>query len=235
MEFGGFQKITLIDYPNKIACTLFTLGCNFSCFYCQNPELVLKDLIRKQPKIKEEEVLDFLKERQGLIEGVCITGGEPLIHFDALKKFLKKVKNLGYAIKLDHNGSCPKELEELIKKGYLDYVALDVKAPKEKYNLLTGVKDITKKVDQSIKVLKNGKIDYEFRTTLAPFLNKEDIFKIVDWIKPARAYFLQKFQSQKILNPNFYQQIGFKEIITDQELKEIQEKIKDNFLIFKIR
>lgn len=231
MEFGGFQKLTLIDYPQKIACTLFTLGCNFQCFYCQNPELVLKDLIKKQPKISEKEVLKFLKEKRGLIEGVCITGGEPLIHFSSLKIFLKRIKKMGYKVKLDHNGSFPERLKELIDKGYLDYVALDVKAPKEKYFLLTNFKNVSEKVDECVKILKKEKIEYEFRTTLAPFLNKEDIFKIVDWIKPARAYYLQKFQPRKILNPDF----SYQEIITDKDLEEIKEKIKNNFSIFQIR
>ncbi len=90
MDFGGFQKITLVDYPQKVACTVFTLGCNFRCPYCQNPELVLENLIQQQPRISEKEVIDFLKERKGLIEGICITGGEPLIHYQTIKKFLKK-------------------------------------------------------------------------------------------------------------------------------------------------
>jgi pyruvate formate lyase activating enzyme len=231
MDFGGFQKVTLVDYPQKIAATLFTIGCNFSCPYCQNPELVLKDLIEEQPKISEKEVLIFLKERTGLLEGVCVTGGEPLLHFQELKKFLKKVKKLGYLVKLDHNGSLPEKMEILIKEGLVDYIALDVKAPKEKYNFLTSIKDIWQKVDKSIKILKESKINYEFRTTLAPFLDEKDILKIVDWIKPARAYYLQRFQSKKVLDKNLLNKEGLKE----EEVEKIIQTIKPFFEFCQIR
>jgi len=231
MDFGGFQRVTLVDYPQKIAATLFTIGCNFLCPYCQNPELVLKDLTEKQPKISEKEVLNFLKERKGLLEGVCVTGGEPLLHFQELKNFLKKVKKLGYLIKLDHNGSLPAKMEILIKEGLVDYFALDIKAPKEKYNFLTPIKNIWQKVDKSIKILKKSKIDYEFRTTLAPFLDEKDILKIVDWIKPARAYYLQKFQSKKVLDKNLLNKEGLKE----EELEKIIQKIKPFFEFCQIR
>ncbi|MGE4554670.1 MAG: anaerobic ribonucleoside-triphosphate reductase activating protein [Candidatus Paceibacterota bacterium] len=231
MFFGGIQKVSLIDYPSKVATTLFTIGCNFLCPYCQNPELVLKDLIKKHLRISEKEVLEFLKERRGLIEGICITGGEPLIHFLDLKNFLKKVRKIKYSIKLDSNGSFPERLEELIKEGLVDYVALDVKAPKEKYFLVSSIKDVWKKIEKSIKILKESKLDYEFRTTLAPFLQKEDILKIVEWIKPAKAYYLQRFQSKKVLDKNLLNTEGIKE----EEIKEIIEKIKPFFEICQIR
>ncbi|MGB9680750.1 MAG: anaerobic ribonucleoside-triphosphate reductase activating protein [Minisyncoccia bacterium] len=231
MDFGGFQKITLVDYPQKVACTVFTLGCNFRCPYCQNPELVLENLIQQQPRISEKEVIDFLKERKGLIEGICITGGEPLIHYQTIKKFFKKVKEIGYFIKLDHNGSFPERLKELIKEKLVDYVALDVKAPKEKYFLLANIRNIEKNIDQSIKILKKEKIEYEFRTTLAPFLTKNDIMKIVDWIKPARAYYLQKFQSRKVLDQNLLGEKG----LGEEEVKNIIKEIKDFFKICELR
>ncbi|TSA55631.1 anaerobic ribonucleoside-triphosphate reductase activating protein, partial [bacterium] len=134
MLFGGLQKTTLVDYPGKVAATIFTTGCNFRCPYCHNPELVLPELIKKQPKITEKEILDFLKERQKLLEGVCITGGEPTIQSDLID-FIKKVKDLGFLVKLDTNGSCSDVLNSLIERELIDYVAMDIKAPKQKYEL----------------------------------------------------------------------------------------------------
>ena len=141
MLFGGLQKTTLVDYPGKVAATIFTTGCNFRCPYCHNPELVLPELIKKQPKITEKEILDFLKERQKLLEGICITGGEPAIQPDLID-FVKKVKDLGFLIKIDTNGSCPDVLNNLIEEKLIDYVAMDIKAPKEKYEILVKTREL---------------------------------------------------------------------------------------------
>ena len=203
MIFGGLQKTTLVDYPGKVAATVFTAGCNFRCPYCHNPELVLPAMIEKQPKITEKEILDFLKERSGFLEGLCITGGEPTIHSDLID-FIQKVKDLGLLVKLDTNGSLPKVLENLLKSKLIDWVAMDIKAPKEKYELFTQGQIKAEIIDQSIKIIKKSKVDYEFRTTLAPeILTEKDILGIVDWIKPADRYYLQQFKNEKTLDDNF--------------------------------
>ena len=203
MIFGGLQKTTLVDYPGKVAATVFTAGCNFRCPYCHNPELVLPAMIEKQPKITEKEILDFLKERSGFLEGLCITGGEPTIHSDLID-FIQKVKDLGLLVKLDTNGSLPKVLENLLKSKLIDWVAMDIKAPKEKYELFTQGQIKAETIDQSIKIIKKSKVDYEFRTTLAPeILTEKDILGIVDWIKPADRYYLQQFKNEKTLDDNF--------------------------------
>ncbi|MGC8651086.1 MAG: anaerobic ribonucleoside-triphosphate reductase activating protein [Minisyncoccia bacterium] len=225
MIFGGLQKTTLVDYPGKVAATVFTVGCNFRCPYCHNPELVLPELIQKQPQISEKEVIDFLTERRGLLEGLCITGGEPTLHPDLIS-FLEKVKSLGYLIKLDSNGSNPRVLEEIINKKLVDYLAMDVKTIPDKYYLVTLNQIPKEKILESIDLIKNSGINYEFRTTVAPeIVTKEDIFQIVDLIKPAQAYFLQPFKNIKTLDPQFSQLHG----ISEEELQEIINQVKTFF------
>ena len=225
MQFGGLQKTTLVDYPGRVAATVFTLGCNFRCPYCHNLELVLPDLIEKQPKFSEEEILSFLRQRQGLLTGLCITGGEPTIHSD-LEDFIKKVKELGYKVKLDSNGSRPEVLRKLIENQLIDYVAMDIKAPLEKYHLFTNGQDFRQQISDSINLLKEGKVDYEFRTTLAPdILTEEDIFKIVELIKGAPKYFLQRFKGIKTLDPSFSRKKPWPE----EKIRELVAKIKPLF------
>ena len=203
MIFGGLQKTTLVDFPGKVAATVFTIGCNFRCPYCHNPELVLLEKIKKQPKITEKEILGFLKERQGFLQGLCITGGEPTIHSD-LPEFIQQVKKLGLLIKLDTNGSAPKVLEKLIREKLVDWIAMDIKAPLEKYDIFTQGKIKPALIEESIKIIKESKIDYEFRTTLAPeILTESDILAIADWIKPATRYCLQQFKNDKTLDTRF--------------------------------
>ena len=225
MLFGGLQKVTLVDYPGKIAATVFTVGCNFFCPFCHNPELVDPELIKIQPLIKEKEILDFLKERKDYLQALCITGGEPTLQKD-LKSFIKKVKKLGYLVKLDTNGSNPKVLKELLKENLIDFIAMDIKAPFNKYHLFTKEKDFTKEIKESIELIKNSKIDYEFRTTLDPLsLTKEDILKIAELIKGSKAYYLQQFHNYKTLNKD-YKNL---KPIEDKEILEILEKIKPFF------
>jgi len=222
MLFGGLQKTTLVDYPGKVAATVFTIGCNFRCPYCHNPELVLPELIKKQPKITEKEILDFLKERQKLLEGLCITGGEPTIQPDLID-FIKKVKDLGFLIKIDTNGSCPNVLNNLIEEKLIDYVAVDIKTSKEKYEIFSEDKNIIEKVDKSIELLKRDKIDYEFRTTLvSDILDEQDVLAIVDWIKFASHYYLQRFQSGKVLDEKFKNAQPWSEQKTNQLFKKIK-------------
>lgn len=191
MIIGGLQKTSLLDFPEKIAAIVFTVGCNFRCGYCHNPELI-------NGEAKIEEVFEFLKTRQGKLDGVVITGGEPCLQKD-LPEFIKQVKELGFAVKLDTNGSFPEMLEKVLPD--LDYVAMDIKAPLEKYSQIVNVDVDTSKILKSIEVLKNGGVDYEFRTTVVKSqLSFEDFEKIGQLIQGAPRYYLQRFEASKILD-----------------------------------
>ena len=237
MKIGGLQKLTLIDYPGKIACTVFLAGCNYQCPWCHNPELVLSEEIEKSPRIPEKDFFNFLKLRKNLLEAVVVCGGEPCINKD-LPEFCQKIKKLGYLVKLDTNGSNPKILKDLIDKKLVDYVAMDVKAPKEKYMEAIGLKKnfsnhLLKNVKESIDILKEGKIDYEFKTTMIPgLLGKEDIVKIVKWIGPAKRYYLQNFKpGGNTINPDFK---NMKPCL-DEYLLDIQKAVAPFFEICQIR
>lgn len=191
MIIGGLQKTSLLDFPENIAAIVFTMGCNFRCGYCHNPELI-------NGEAKIEEVFEFLKTRQGKLDGVVITGGEPCLQKD-LPEFIKQVKELGFAVKLDTNGSFPEMLEKVLPD--LDYVAMDIKAPLEKYSQIVNVDVDTSKILKSIEILKNGGVDYEFRTTVVKSqLSFEDFEKIGQLIQGAPRYYLQKFVASKILD-----------------------------------
>ena len=182
MNIGGFQKVTLIDYPGKIAATVFTVGCNFLCPYCHNSELVDPEKIKNQPRVSEREILEFLATRQGLLEGVCVTGGEPTLQND-LPEFIKRIKNLGFLVKLDTNGSNPQVLENLLAKNLVDFVAMDIKAPLEKYKKVVGDKVILANIQRSTELARSAP-DYEFRTTVLPsLLSSKDILSIVRWLQ----------------------------------------------------
>ncbi len=230
MIIAGLQKLTLIDYPGKIACTVFLAGCNFQCPWCYSRELVLPEEIKKQPKISEKEFFKFLKERKELLEGLVLCGGEPTINND-LPEFIKKIKKLGYAVKLDTNGSNPKMLKRLIKDKLIDYVAMDVKLPKEKYIKILKAK--VDNIEESIKILKQNKVDYEFRTTVIPtVLDKKDIMKIAKWIGgPNIKYYLQNFRPEKTIDPEFEKVKPY----PDKYLLNIQKAISPFFEICQIR
>ncbi len=153
MIIGGLQKLTLIDYPGKVAATVFTVGCNFFCDYCHNPDLVLVKKTDQFPFMSEEEFFWWLEKKIGLLEGVCITGGEPTIHKD-LPQFIKKIKDLGFSVKLDTNGTNPEMLEDLIKNNLLDYIAMDIKGPQEKYPKFSNLKLDLEKIKTSVELVK---------------------------------------------------------------------------------
>lgn len=203
IEIGGLEKSTLIDYPGRVAATIFLIGCNFRCPFCYSAELVLPEKIKEQPRISKKELFDFLKERKGLLEGVVICGGEPTINKD-LPDFIKKIKELGYLVKLDTNGSNPEMLKELINERLIDYIALDIKVPREKYSTAAGVKVDIKKIEKSIEILKKGKVDYEFRITVVPTIHtKDDIIKIAKWLGFGKKFYLQNFRPEKTIDPKF--------------------------------
>lgn len=184
--------MTLLDFPGKVACTVFTGGCNFRCPFCHNALLVTEDF---KAEFSEDEILSFLEKRRGLLDGVCITGGEPLLHKD-ITDFIRKTKEMGYAVKLDTNGSFPDRLKALVNDGLIDYVAMDIKNSIEKYAVTAGSNEsILPQIEESIDFLLSGKVDYEFRTTVVKELHTvADIAAAAERIKGARRYFLQYFE-----------------------------------------
>ncbi len=237
MVIAGLQKTTLIDYPGKVACTVFLTGCNFRCPWCYSSELVLPEKIKKQPKITEKEFFKFLKSKKGLLDGVVLCGGEPSLNIN-LPTFIRKIKKLGFLVKLDTNGSNPQILKELVKKKLVDYIAMDVKAPLglnspiSKYEKATGVKVNLKDIRKSIEIIKKSGIDYEFRTTCVPGIHtKEDIIQIARALAPAQAYFLQSFRPEKTLNHIF---LDVKPYPKDF-LLEIKKEISRFFQICEVR
>ena len=221
MKFYGLQKLTLLDYPEKTACTVFTGGCNFRCPFCHNALLVTD--IDGSGTYSEEEILYFLSKRKGLLDGICITGGEPLMHAD-IAEFIKKAKDLGYKVKLDTNGTYPDRLNELVRGKLVDYVAMDIKNSKEKYAKTAGISDINiSDIEKSINILKSSDIDYEFRTTVVRELHtEEDIRRIAEWIRGAKKYFLQNFEdSGNLIGENL-----------SAVPKEILEKMKTSAKVF---
>jgi len=201
MKIGGLQKVSLTDYPGKISAIVFTQGCNFRCPYCHNPELVDPELY--QECLPEEEFFSYLEKRKGKIEAVTITGGEPTIQNDLIP-FVMRVKAMGLLIKIDTNGSKPEVLEELIRRNLVDYLAMDIKAPLEKYAAITRTPVNGKAIRQSIMLIMNSGIDYEFRTTVVKSQIKEaDLLAIGRLIKNASLYSLQRYVPTKPLDKNF--------------------------------
>ena len=193
MKLAGLQKLTLLDYPGHVACTVFTDGCDLRCPFCHNSDLVLPE--RAVPALDAEEFFSFLRKRQGILEGVCLTGGEPLLHPDAAD-FLARVKELGYAVKLDTNGTFPDRLAGLIERGVVDTVAMDVKNSPARYAETVGIANFDlSPVRESVALLLSGKVDYEFRTTVVAGLHDEDSFADVGaWLDGAKLYALQMFR-----------------------------------------
>ncbi len=220
MRIGDIQRFSLIDYPGKICATIFTQGCNFRCPYCHNPELVDSSL-HGQP-LTEEALLAFLEQRRGKLDAVNITGGEPLLQ-QGLIEFLQQLRGLGYLVKIDTNGSFPKQLREIISEGLLDYVAMDIKAPLERYEEIVKVPVSPDDIEESIAIIMGSGIDYEFRTTLVKnLLEGEDVDNIGRLIKGSRRYVMQKFVPSKTLDPAFMTSSGW----TDEELYQIKGRLE---------
>ncbi len=198
MKIGGLEKFTVTDYPGKISCVVFTVGCNFRCPFCQNRQLVNGNV----EEIDEEEVMDFLEKRQGQLDGVVVTGGEAMIQ-TGLIDFLERIKDMGYLVKLDTNGSVPETLEKTVRDGLVDYVAMDIKAPLSEYDRACGLKVNTDKIEKSIDFVM-GLESYEFRTTAVPGIIDEEavekISKRIDW---AKKFYLQQFRPKNTLDKEF--------------------------------
>ncbi|MBE6529335.1 MAG: anaerobic ribonucleoside-triphosphate reductase activating protein [Ruminococcaceae bacterium] len=204
MKIHGFQKMTMLDFPGKVACTLFTAGCNFRCPFCHNALLVTE--IDAAAVYDEEEIFSYLQKRRGILDGVAITGGEPLLNRD-IPELLRKIKALGYSVKLDTNGSYPDLLKSIVNEGLVDYIAMDIKNSKEKYALTVGLPNFDlRPVEESVDFLLSGTVDFEFRTTIVKELHTEkDIAAIADWIAGAPRYFLQNFQeSEHMIGSNLH-------------------------------
>ena len=191
MHIAGLQKMTLLDFPGAIACTVFLPGCNLRCPFCHNASLVLRP--GEQPMLTEEELLAFLESRKGKLDGVCITGGEPTLHKD-LPQLIRAIKEMGYAVKLDTNGSDPQMLRSLLDENLLSYVAMDIKNSPDRYTETCGGVDILHQAEQSARILMEGSVPYEFRTTVChPLHDEAAIGEIAKWLAGAKQYFLQGF------------------------------------------
>ena len=191
MKIHGLQKMTLLDFPGHVACTVFTGGCDFRCPFCHNFELVDGSA---SPLMEDEELIAFLEKRKGLLDGVAFTGGEPCLQKN-LPDLMRRVKSMGYAVKLDTNGNHPEMLRRMMEEGLVDYVAMDIKNSPEKYAMTAGLEKLDlSAVKESVRLLMEGNVDYEFRTTVvAEFHEEEDFVVIGEWLKGAKAYYLQSF------------------------------------------
>lgn len=193
MVIQGLQKLTLLDFPGKVACTVFTAGCNFRCPFCHNASLVIDR--HKNAAIPQEKFFSFLSMRKGILDGVCVTGGEPLVQ-QGIEEFLERIRSLGFLVKLDTNGSFPDRLKRLAEDGLIDYVAMDIKNSREKYGRTIGIEeyDVTD-ISRSVEYLLEGNVPYEFRTTVVrEFHEREDFEAIGQWIRGAERYYLQQFR-----------------------------------------
>ncbi len=216
---GGLQKSSLIDFPGKISAIVFIQSCNFRCPYCHNPELIEST---SETEISVSDVLEFLKKRIGKLDGVVISGGEPTLS-KGLPEFINEIKKLGFSVKLDTNGMNPKMLQKLLNRKLIDYVAMDIKAPIEKYSEVVGVKVNTNNILKSIDILKNSQIGYEYRTTVVKSqLSPEDFDKIGKMISGSKKYYLQRFVPTKTLNRFFIKQKTY----SDEEFAPIIENLK---------
>jgi pyruvate formate lyase activating enzyme len=230
MLLGGLQKVSLVDYPGRVAATVFTAGCNFLCPFCQNPELVKIGKYKEQMFLPDEEFFDFLKSRQGLIDAVCVSGGEPTLQME-LPEFLKKIKELGFLTKLDTNGAKPEILKQLAKENLVDYLAMDIKGPLEKYGQIAGTNVDFEKIHESTELTRQFP-DYEFRTTVVPkFHKKGDFLSIAKWLEGAKKYFLQQFRPEKTLDESFQQIRPY----SDAKLGEFCSLIKPYFETCEVR
>ena len=220
MKIGGLQKVSLIDYPGLICAIIFLQGCNFKCSYCHNPELVDTRLF--QPCIKENEVLDFLNMRGGKLDAVTITGGEPTIQ-DDLAPFIKKIKKMKFAVKLDTNGSQPQVIKTLLDEKLLDFIAMDIKAPLEKYKSVVKVPVNSDLIKESIRLILKAKIQHEFRTTIVESqLDEKDILQIAELISGANSYVLQKFVPVKTLDKKLLKEKSY----PDEKFQKIKKRLE---------
>ena len=220
MKIGGLRRVSLIDYPGLICATVFLQGCNFKCPYCHNPELVDPGLFRTS--IKENTVMEFLDSRKGKLDAVTICGGEPTIQ-DDLNRFIKQIKKMGFAVKLDTNGSQPNVIKALIAEKLVDFIAMDVKAPLDKYKEIVKTNVNQDSIKESIKIILKAKVPYEFRTTVVESqLGENDILQIGKLIAGASHYVLQNFVNLRTLDKKFQKEKTFSE----EKLQKIKNHLE---------
>lgn len=226
MILGGLQKLTLVDYPGKLAATVFTVGCNFRCPFCHNPELVIPSGEFQRGVLSEEDFFKFLKQRQGKLEGVCITGGEPTVQKGILD-FLRKIKELGFLVKLDSNGTNPEILKEAFASKLLDFVAMDIKNSLDNYTKACGTEIETSKIAKSVELIRNSGIDYEFRTTVVPGIHAlEDFISIGKWLHGTERFALQEYRNEgKILNEKLMKSLNGEKL----DLEVIKKMLEKDF------
>lgn len=222
MKIAGFQKNSFVDYPGKIAAVVFTPGCNLNCYYCHNRMLLKKEA--ENNLIPEDEVFAFLNERKTFLDAVVVSGGEPTLQPD-LEEFIFNIKNMGFDVKLDTNGTNPEVIKNLIEKKLLDYIAMDIKAPFDKYKDICGSDEYLNGINQSIDLLMQGGVDYEFRTTFTPRLREEDIRAIAYKIKGAKLYVLQQFRNVDE-NGKWYCEYGKERPYGSEYIQKVMDKVK---------
>lgn len=203
MKFHGLKKVTLLDYPKHIACTVFTHGCTLRCPYCHNPELVIEKP-GKTESIESKELLTFLETRRGKLDGVVFTGGEPLLHFTSLIPILTKIKNMDMLIKIDTNGTFPDELQKVVEDGLADFIAMDFKTTPDLYRQVGATKMLTEKILTSLEYLYTAEIPYEIRTTLVPELHTPEILEaMMPYLKKVPLFVLQNFEPNETIDPAY--------------------------------
>ncbi len=232
MTIGGLQKFSLIDYPAKISAVVFLSGCNFRCGFCHNPEIVLPELLKDQLIISEKDFFDFLATRQGKLDGVCITGGEPTIWND-LPEFIRKIKKLGFFVKLDTNGTNPEMVEKLINLDLVDYFAVDIKNSPDKYEKTVNVKVNIADIEKTLKIIAGSEISLELRTTVVPgLIFREDFVKIKEWLEgleileKVSLYAIQQFRPLKTLDKDFEKTKPYSEEELRETGKILEGKVK---------
>jgi len=234
MLIKGLQKTTLLDYPGKVSCIVFVGGCNFRCPFCHNSDLVLEP--QKLPTIAEDDFFNFIKTRVGLLDGVVITGGEPTLNSD-LSRFMKKVKGLGFLVKLDTNGSNPEMVKELIKDRLVDYIAMDLKGPLKKYYKYIGQSQNhgchAEHIETSIKIISESRVEFELRTTVVPTLHtKKDLLEMAKQLNNIGnvKWYLQQFSPKKCLDPRFEKIKPYPKSFFEDSLSEIKKYLPTTFL-----
>ncbi len=229
IKVGGLEKVSLLDYPGKLSAIIFTYGCNLRCPFCHNPELVIYDF-NSDIEIKGEDLFEYLKKRRGKLDAVVITGGEPLI-YNAIETLIRKIKDLGYLVKLDTNGFFPKKLKDLVNKNILDYIAMDVKYSPTNYNKQTNDKKALEKISESINIIQNSGIEYEFRTTFVKGIHKvEDAQNIAELIKGSQKYYIQNFRPGKTIDPSLDNSNAFTEKELRTMLKGAKKYVKNSYI-----
>lgn len=228
MKIGGFQKLSTVDYPGHLCCTIFLMGCNLRCKFCHNPRLV--NMPDHTENVTLKDIVTFLEKRKGILEGVCISGGEPTVHKD-LESLIRQIKVMGYKVKLDTNGTNPEAVKNLIDQGLVNYVAVDIKATAEKYEEVAGCGVNTDNIKKTIEIVMNSKVDYEFRTTFLPDLDEKDISEIAKSLAGSKRYVVQQFRNNTTLSEEY---IGRKPY-DPQYIRNVVDGIKPLFASCEVR